>query len=508
MRIATIDVGTNSCHLLIVELSPEGGYKVLVKEREQVMLGEGGFEQQHITDAAAARGIETLQHFADVSRAHHVDAIHAAATSAVRSAENGNAFTRAVREQTGIHVHVISGLEEARLIYLGTRDDLDYSRGRVLQFDTGGGSTEFVLSDVNNMLYGTSLPLGHIRMTDAFHTEPLLDTTRAELEAHIDQQLDKLIARVGPQDFQTLLATAGTARTLASLVLRTQGVEVPHTHGLTLKREELRPVVDILCKTPVDRPLPGLAKLETRRRGTVGAGGVLVLRIMDRMEKPELQTSERSLRDGLREDWIEKHRPEVRLARTVSDPRMRSVLLAMQRYHVDEGHAEHVANLCESMFDLLSDEHLLRIDDRRMLRYGAMLHDIGHHISGKDHHKHGQYLLENIRMVGFPASEVKELGCLVRYHRGSRPKKSHSAFASLDREGKARVRQLSAMLRFCDALDRTHRGVIRRLTREGSTLIAWTESEAVVEGFAAMRRLDFLESAFGTRFSLVVREAQ
>ena len=144
LRIGAIDVGTNSIHLLVAEISAQGEVTIVEKARNQVELGSGGIDAQQIAPDAFERGVAALESFRTACDSFEVEDIHCAATSAVREAENGAEFCRAVKEKTGIHVRVISGAEEARLIYLGARDALDFSQGRVMLLDIGGGSTEFI----------------------------------------------------------------------------------------------------------------------------------------------------------------------------------------------------------------------------------------------------------------------------------------------------------------------------------------------------------------------------
>jgi exopolyphosphatase/guanosine-5'-triphosphate,3'-diphosphate pyrophosphatase len=464
MRVGAVDVGTSSLHLLVADVAGEGPPVVVETAREQVELGSGGLETHRITDAAAERALAALTRFAQICRHLGVDDIHCAATSAVREAENGEAFCREVRERCGIHVRVVSGPEEARLIWLGARQDLDFSRGRVLLFDVGGGSTEFVLGDPEHVLAAESLRLGHIRLAEGFDGGEILDPKVPALRKLVRERLAAVAARVRPDDFERVVGTSGTVRTLARMATLRRGDALPgHDHGLVLRRSEAAELADLLSKA--DRPrilaLPGM---DPKRVRTLPAGAVLVHEILEMTEKSHLVTSARSLRDGLVLDWARRHRPELALATRVSDPRRRSVETVLQRYGVDRAHADHVAALCVALFDGTVSLHHLPVDDRRLLEFAALLHDVGHHISGDDHHRHGQYLVRHTHMPGFTAPEVALLGNLVRYHRGAPPKSSHPEFASLTPTDRRRVRVLCAILRLADALDRSHQQVVRSVS--------------------------------------------
>lgn len=506
MKIAAIDVGTNSVHLIIAEVSPDGSITTIEKAREQVELGAGEFHAgtpgsvHRITDEAFARGIGALTRFKQACDGFDVEDVHAAATSAVREAENGIEFCRAVKLATGIHVRVISGLDEARLVYLGARAEVDFSVGRALLFDLGGGSTEFVLCDAEQSLVTESLPLGHIRLSDAFlRSDPVSEAERRALKAHVQALLQPLLARVRGSDFATLVGTSGTVRTLAHVATRMRGDPAPeHDHGLLLQRTELEELIRIFRTRPSTSwmTLPGM---DERRRRTLPAGAILVREVMKALDKPSLLTSERSLRDGLVVDWILRHRPELDISRAIPDPRRRSVQAVSARYGADEVHARLVADASLRLFDATAALHQLSIDDRRLLEFAALLHDVGHHISGKDHNRHGQYLIRHTRMPGFTAPEIALLGNLVRYHRGSKPKERHPEFAALGARDQKRVRVLSAFLRVADALDRGHDQNVVTLdvrVQDGCVRVcASTRDPEDLERWAVVQRLPVLEEA-------------
>ncbi len=456
--MGAIDVGTNSVHLLVAEISPDGRIDIVEKAREQVELGAGGgLDQQRITDDAFERGLAALEAFKVACDSFEVADIHATATSAVREAENGRDFCRVVKERTGIHVRIINGSEEARLIYLGARADLDFSRGRVMLVDLGGGSTELILCDAETALLSTSLQLGHIRLADAFHkSDPITVDEIDRLAKHIRKQLKAVRARLHADDFSAMVGTSGTTRALARLATLQRGdVDPEHGHGLVLTRAELDGVIHMFTKTGAKR-LVRVPGMDAKRAHTLPTGAIITREIMDAFGKDSLVTSQRSLRDGLIADWVLRHRPEVNLLGTVSDPRRRAVLAALKRFHVDKKHARQTARFATQLFDATALLHGLRIDDRRTLEFAALLHDIGHHISGADHHRHGQYLIKHTRMPGFTAPEIAELGNIVRYHRRGRGKVRHPDYAALPPDAQKRVDTMSALLCVADALDRGH----------------------------------------------------
>jgi len=506
VRVAAIDIGTNSVHLFIADISPEGQVSVVEKQRQQVELGEGGLVDG-LTPAAMERGLAALRQFRVACDSLDVEAIHCAATSAVREAENGVDFCRRVKAETGIHVRIISGLDEARLIYLGARPHLDFSRGRVLLVDLGGGSTEFILCDAETAYVRASLPLGHLRA--AAHQaagRSLSVGAIAEIRAWAHQALAELAPRVHPTDVARMVGTSGTFRTLARMATLARG-ELPteHDDGLLLRADELDDLLGRLPKLSVNK-LCALPGMDSRRKDSLPAGAAVIAEIMTFAQVDHLTTSAYALRDGLIVDWIQRHRPDLERSRIEADPRRRSVLAVMERYAVDRTHAESTAARALALFDATADRHRLRIDDRRLLEFASLLHDVGHHIAGEDHHKHGAYLLRHTRMSGFTAPEIDAMAEIVLHHRGKIPKKRDTA--RLEPEMEHRVRVLAALLAVADGFDRGHDNNTRQLraTLEGNFLHlhAVTTGPAHLERWAVLQRKAALERALSVKIDVRV----
>jgi len=499
MRVAAIDIGTNSVHLLVAEVSPEGEVSIIEKARQQVELGAGGLSDNRLTEAAQRRGLSTLAMFGEACSSLGVHDIVATATSAVREAENGSDFCRAVRKQTGIHVRIIPGEEEARLIWMGAGQDVDYSQGPALLMDLGGGSVEFVHCDRDKLHKARSLPLGHIRMTERFGQAA--DRQLGDLRAYVRRKLKRLAKAVPPSSVQTLVGTSGAIRTLGRMATLAGGARAPeHDHGLVLRRDVLAGLTMTLTSLKPEHyaKLPGM---DPRRKRTLPAAAVVVSEVMDLYGMKELLTSERSLRDGIIQDWIVNRLPELSVSEQGRGPRMRSVRATMRRYDVESGHATRVRDMAHVIFDASAPVHGLDPEDRKMLEYACLLHDVGHHISGAGHNKHGAYLIRHTRLYGFTAPEIDVLASLVRYHRGGRPKQSHAEFAALSAADRRRVTLLAGILRFADGMDRGHTGAVDELSAElrddALHVRASAPGEAHVEKWAVSRRRSLLQDALG-----------
>lgn len=512
MKVAAIDVGTNSIHLMVVSISPSGEITLVEKAREQVMLGSGGLSQAFIAPDAFERGVAALERFRAAADSHDCEDIHAGATSAVREASNGQEFCEAVKARTGIHVRQISGNDEARLIYLGARADLDFSRGRVLIFDVGGGSTEFILAEPRGPLMTLSLRLGHIRLTEGAPETAFTPDTRRAMKRQVRQVLQALKTRVRPEDVGMVVGTSGTVRTLARIGTLARGEQLPaHGSGLLLHRSEVEEFIK-LAERGDPEALAAVPGMDQRRLATLPAGAVIVREVLKAVGVSQLVTSERSLRDGLIIDWIERHRPEIDLQRTALDPRERSTLAAVGRFCPDPTHARHVADLTLTLFDRLTALHQLPAADRPLAWSAAMLHDIGHHIAGKSHHRHGMYLLQHIRMAGFTAPEIAVLANIVRYHSRSKPKAHHPDFAALSADDQRRVEVIAGLLRLADSLDRSHEQPVRSIDvswDDGAVRLNATLREGgELEHWAFEQRKDLLERALQRKVQLSIRHPE
>jgi exopolyphosphatase/guanosine-5'-triphosphate,3'-diphosphate pyrophosphatase len=507
--VAAIDVGTNSVHLLVADVGADGEISVVEKSREQVELGRGSLNGNRLTDEAIERGVAALVSFKQATDLLNVETIEAAATSAVREAKNGSEFCRIVREQTGIHVRRIDGADEARLVWLGVRPDLDLSRGPALVADIGGGSVELVLGDAHGILAAHSLPLGHIRLSERYvgGDPPDIEEIRA-VRNKVRSKVEPVVAAVPAGLPGPFVGTSGSIRTLARMATMMRGHPEPvDEHGLVLERLELKELLVRFTELPRAK-LADLPGMDPRRKATLPAAAAVLYQLMKSFGREHIVTSERSLRDGLLADWIERHRPELTLQRTVSQPRMRAVVRMQERFEVDQEHAEQVRGLAVSLFDGLAELHGLGVDARRLLEFASLVHDVGHHIDSRDHNKHGHYLILHSRLPAFTAPEIAILANVVKYHRGARPKRSNRQFASLNRVSQRTVEVLSAILRLADALDRSQHQPVRevrvQIDEAEVTIQAVAHEDAFLERWAAERRAGVLGSVIGRPVRVVL----
>ena len=413
-----------------------------------------------ITPDVFKRGLDALRSLKRIGDRHQPDAMIAVATSAVREAQNGGEFARAVRDELGIDMRVIRGQEEAHLIYLGARNALDLAGRRVALFDVGGGSTELILADARECYFTISLKLGVLRLRDDWQTaDPPSAREVAALGDRVRSALEPVIARVRAMGFDFVALTSGTAFALAAVgarILNGQSGSPPKTLSFRMLCDlEKR----LLSLTLAERSkLPGL---DPRRADTIVPGAILMRAVLELSGVDQATLCEPALREGIIADYVAKNRPGIQLVEEFPDQRRRSVMELARRCHYPETHSHHVARLALSIFHQTRELHGLTNSDSLLLEYATVLHDIGFHISGSRHHRHAHYLISTSDMRGFSQEEIQVVALVARYHRKTAPKKSHPEFGDLSKEAQKKVLKLSAILRIADSLDRTHANLVR-----------------------------------------------
>jgi len=466
-RLAVIDIGTNSIHMVLAEIGKGFSYKIVDRIKEMARLGDGTFTSHRLSQEAMDRGLTVLKRFSTLANNKGFDLILPIATSAVREAKNGGDFLKLVRKELGLRVRVITGEEEARLIYLGVRNSMDLSQFPAMIVDIGGGSVELMACTQKRLQFVRSLKLGAIRLKDQFlKSDPPDKKMVQRMENLVGQTLKKSLSKKRDTQFNQLVATSGMAGNLTEIIyLARTGRPLSQIDMATIELDEVRAVEGLLrTKDPQARlKIPGL---DPRRVDTLYPG-VLVLRIlMERIGGKQARISDKAIREGVIYDFIQQHQEGLRAEQEIPHVRRRQILLLARRYQYPKVHAHHVAKLALSLFDQTRSLHNLGDREREWLEYAALLHDIGHHISENKHHKHTYYLMIHADLPGFSSEEVGMMANVARYHRRAKPKVKDKGFQILDRDQRKVVSCLSAILRIADGLDRSHFSVVKKIKIE------------------------------------------
>jgi len=464
MRIAAIDIGTNSIHMIVVQVRPDLSFEVVDREKEMVRLGAGGLDGRSLTSTAMTAALQTLAKFRRLADSHKVDQIVAAGTSAIREADNGGDFIAEVEKRTGIQIRVISGTEEARLIHMAAVYGVHMGGSPAVVVDIGGGSIEVTLGTASHLTHAKSFKLGVIRLTERFvRTDPLSRRDERRLVKHINKEIAGYLDAISERRFDRVIGTSGTILSLGAVALSEDGVV--RDDALRNRRVPAK-TIHKLRKRLIGADLETrlhMDALDPRRADIAVAGSVLLDCVLRRLGADEITLCDLALREGLVLDYINRNSATIRKIERYPDVRRRSIIELGERCGYVAAHARHVSQLALSIFDQTRAVHQLGDREREWLEYAALLHDAGVHISYERHHRHSYYLIKNGELRGFDPLEIEIIALLARYHRQATPKKTHDGYGLLKGSLRRTVRTLAAMLRLAEGLDRSHAQVVTAL---------------------------------------------
>ncbi|MEX2512428.1 MAG: Ppx/GppA phosphatase family protein [Cyclobacteriaceae bacterium] len=456
MNLAAIDIGTNSIHMIIVKVQTKENFEILMQEKSMVKLGVGVFAHNELSPKAFESGVSTIKRYVQLADQYGVDRILTSATSATREAKNGRAFLDRLIEEAGISPQLISGKEEARLIFLAVRNAISIKIEKVLVLDIGGGSTEAVVGDQEQVYYGNSIKLGVLRLLDKVgHQNILNPQERKELIHHIRQTAEKIIQKVLEVGFTKVVGTSGTIRSLAEACLeKTDNPSPGSVNAEVVKVKDLEKLRDkLMDASPEERKeIPGIG---ASRTDGIHLGALVLVELLHMTQTTEITISDASLREGMIINHIEKHGLQIGEKLEGKNIKEKSCLLLSARYESDLDEKKHISRLSLQLFDQLNEQHHAGNHERELLYFASLIFDVGNYIQFKNYHKHSRYIIKNSQLRGFTNEEVLLLGHVARYHRKSGPKKKHKKYRKLNAKQKQQLKLLSGILRISIGLDKT-----------------------------------------------------
>ncbi len=513
-KLAIIDIGTNSIHMVLAEILPDASFKILDRFKDMTRLGNGAFASKRLADEVMARALEVLKTLVTLARNKGFDRVIAVATSAVREAENGGDFVSMIMEATGLRVRVISGAEEARLIFLGVKNSIALTDEPTLVVDIGGGSVELMVGNREGMIHGTSLKLGAIRLAEQYLPKtPPSEHMMHALKQAVLSHLRETVASFKTKKFLSLVATSGMAANIGEVIhLRHTGRPLPQHNLATVLLKDIRALEAELAQASVKARL-AIPGLDPKRVDTLLPATVLLSCLLELSGLNELTLCDKAIREGVIYDFIVRHREGLKAEREIPDIRRRNVIGLARRCHAPEAHSLHVAELALSLFDQTQRVHRLGSRERTWLEYASILHDVGYHINPRQHHKHAYYLITHSDLAGLTAEEVDVVATVARYHRRALPALKHEEFDRLTPRFQRVVKILASLLRIADGLDRTHFSLVRALNvKFGKQIMIEIHlaGDAEMELWAAKSRADLFEQVFHRRiqFSKVLLETR
>jgi exopolyphosphatase / guanosine-5'-triphosphate,3'-diphosphate pyrophosphatase len=416
--LAAVDLGSNSFHLQIGRVVDRQIYP-LDAVREMVRLGGGLTAEKRIDRATQAAALDAIAKFGERLRGFPRAAVRAVGTNTLRVAKNSPQFLREARAALGFPIEVISGREEARLIYLGVAHSMPVSAQRRLVIDVGGGSTELIIGTGFEPQVTESLYMGCVSFSLKYFPDGKVEKSRmkaAELAAR--QELSALTRQYREIGWDEAVASSGTARSIENILRENEFA----AEGLT--RDGLQELKTLLLKTGEADP-DRIAGLRPNRVPVLPGGLAILIAAFDALGLDSVKVSEGALRHGVLYDLLGRVQH--------SDMREATVAQFMRRYHIDAPQAERVRNLSLTIYDALAPQNEKDDDpDRLMLGWAARLAETGLSIAHAAYHKHSAYVLSNADMPGFSRMEQARLARLVLAHRGKLRKVQDAGFEAAD----------------------------------------------------------------------------
>jgi exopolyphosphatase/guanosine-5'-triphosphate,3'-diphosphate pyrophosphatase len=501
VHIAAIDAGSNAVRLSVARAYSALDIEPLHHERYSLRLGEGVFLRHRFSEEIFKRGVKAFRHFREILDEFGVTRYRAVATSAVREARNRNQFVRRIKRQSGIRLEVVSAVEESRLGREAVQAALGPESPARCIVDLGGGSLEITILRDHTVQHCAQLPLGTVRLMTTLNLPGAIRPAQAEqVRRYVRALLESKLPQRPNLGGEIAVALGGNAETLMNVA------PGPRLHGLpTLEISLLRDRLPGILLRDVRERMKSYA-VRRDRADVMGIAAITLVTLgrylnVDNFAIPGVGVREGVLQEIAREAFSRKEPHRYNAA-------ARQLLVGTRsfgrRLDYDHTHAEHVRELSVLLFDQLQPVHHLPAQSRVLLEAGALLHDIGHRVSHRGHHKHGEYLTMNGDIPGLEGRDRAIVAALVRYHnRKSQPAGHHAAYTSLSSPDKTITRRLAAILRIAEALDHSHRqrvtNVHATFQRGAAALQVAARGDAAEDLRDAERSAELFEKEFHVR---------
>lgn len=503
--VAVIDVGTSSVRMAIGEVDRTGGVRLLETLSQGVSLGKDSFTRGEVDRETIEECVQVLRAYRRKLEEYGIqrpDQVRVVATSAVREATNQLALIDRVYAATGFTVETLEEAEVHRITYRSIqpllKNDAALQNVRLIITEVGGGSTEVLRVDKGNVAYSHSFRLGSLRLRQTFRN---LRASTARLRDVMEQEIHRTLedfAEQVPRDEPLALMGLGGDMRFATREL------APDWDPRTIAKLPLGPLADLteqilaLGEDAVARQY----RLALPEAETLGPALLTYRHLAELLNVDHVLVSAANLRDGLLREAVDTHVWTTDFRQQI----VRSALELGRKYHFDEAHSLHVADLSQQLFRSLQSEHGLDARHELILYIAALLHEIGGFISTSSLHKHSMYLIFNSDLFGLSRTDVQLVGLVARYHRRAFPKPLHPVFNTLTRDGRVAVSKMAAIVRVAKALDATRSQRIKLVAcrRKGRKLIVTAPGvdDLSVEQLAVNQSRGLFELIYGLQVAL------
>ncbi|MEO6588871.1 MAG: Ppx/GppA phosphatase family protein [Pyrinomonadaceae bacterium] len=505
--IAAIDIGSNSLKLVIVEAAASDSFTVLLQERERVRLGHETLKTHRLSAEAVELSANAINKFRSIAESREADVILAVATASVREAENAHEFVSEIERRTGVHIEILSSLEEARLIGVAVAQYFGADDSTLLNIDIGGGSTELSMMKNGAPEKLFSMKLGAVGLTEKYiFSDPPKYKETKNLYDEILLALEQPKRKVKGDSWAFSTGTSGTINTLGYLLNYENANSSDFKTEIQIKKLS---AFNKKMAAMMNAKRALLPTVSPQRAEVIVAGGLILEGVMRTLEIETLQPCSYALREGVIIDYLRETEAEsLPPVPDVEDIRLRDVFAVGRRFGYEENHALQVAALAEKIFDQLAPVYNLKRHGRTLLSAAALLHDIGYHISHISHHKHSLYLIKHSEITGFTEMEKLMIANIARYHRKALPKDKHDDFMMLDEKDRRIVARLGGILRLADALDHGYESHIKNLKLKRDKNIVSLElagdKNSTAEMLAVEEKKDLFEYAFDCKLRVIL----
>lgn len=462
-KIAIIDLGSNSVHVLIMKIYQNGSYKMMDHVKEMVRLSEGMGEELTLKQQPMNRTIATLKLFKKLIKVYEVANVFCVATAAVRTAKNKDYFIERVKKETGFEIEVISGIEEACYDFIGVINTIDIKDCIIV--DIGGASTEIILVKDRMVKEAISLPFGAVLLTERYLSKDIIKQKSLKvLEEYLINQF-RGIEWLEINKGLPIVGLGGTIRTIAKMDRKKIRFPFESLHNYQVTSEEVSYIYEKVSSVNLKqrKRIPGMNK----DRADIITGGLTpLISLMKFLGTKRIIISGKGLREGV---FFKRYLETVRSINTIDSDRtiidnvlIHSIDNILRRYEANIRHSYHVQQLALSLFDQTKELHGLGEEERKLLKVGALLHDIGMYVDYYNHHKHGFYLMINSRLYGLNNRELVICAFIVAMHREDKFDQSWQKYKMLINKRDYQIIQfLSLFTRLAEKLDRSEYSKIK-----------------------------------------------
>ena len=504
--VAVLEIGSTGIRLLIASMEGSGMWKVLDRAEKPVALGRDVFRSGELSRESLLECLSVLKTHKELLSGWGIAApeVHAIATSALRVARNRDMFIDRIRQETGFNPSVVDGIEENRLMYLGVRfalkQDLPlFWRANSMIIEIGGGSTEIMLLRRGRMVAAHSVKLGTVSLGERIRQRAGPDQfSERHLSDAIRDTTGLLNAEIDLAFIRTLVAAGSDAR-LASIKA---GSEL-NEHCRLISRDDFFAFAEKVRNYSLEDCVRKLGLPYSEAESFIP--GILLLKLfLEQTGAAQVVVPFMSIREGYLVDQalgIDFEQQKEFYSQIIA-----SAITLGRKYHYEEAHSRHVANLSMVLFDALANEHGMNHRERMLLEVAAILHDIGSFIKSSAHNKHGQYIVANSEIFGIPSNDKDIIANVIRYHRGPPPSEADIEYISLQREERILVQKMASILRVADALDRGHSQQIKNLSvdHRADTVILRTQGvyDISLELISMEDKANLFQDVFGYKIVL------